>query len=120
MTKKDRIKELLEIEDLGKTAAELKAMKAGEVEELHKSLIKGSDMKVGDISAIISRRNDEQLYWLLNKEVAPYKKCLPQPKKPGLSPAFGAKDYAVKTDDGFLLLSKEEGLEYIEHQKKES
>jgi hypothetical protein len=109
MTKKERIEDLLTVDDLGKTKTELDKMKAGEVEALHnKHFETESEMKVGETSAIISKRHDEKVFWLANGAIIPFGKCSPQSKKPGQSPMFKAKDLATKTKDGYDLSKKED------------
>jgi len=109
MNKAERIADLVNVEDLGKTEAELKAMSAKEVEKLHNTHFETeSEMKVGESSPIVSKRHDEEVFWLLNGAVIPFSLCTPQSKKPGQSPMFRAKDIATKTEDGYELSKKED------------
>jgi hypothetical protein len=119
MTKKERIVELLEVEDLGKTKEELAAMSAADVETLHDDLCASAEegMKVGDVSPITSKRHDDCVFWLLNGTIVKFKDCSPKSKKAGQSPLFRAKDYCKKTEDGYELIKKDDYV--AEEEKKE-
>ena len=113
MNKKDRVADLLEVEGLDKTAAELSAMSADEVKALHDEFCASAEeaMKVGDVSPITSKRHDKHEFWLLNGTIVKFRSCSPQSKKLGQSPLFRAKDLCRKTKDGYELIKK---ADYVE------
>lgn len=99
MTKEEIIEKLLAS---GKTEEELKGLKKAELEAL---LPEESE----ELIEIISKRKDEPCYWLANGEKLPYEEVEQFKRRPvDFCPPHKAKDYALKTNEGWQLKFRHE------------
>lgn len=110
------VKELKEtLAALGVTEEDYKDLKKAELEALVAEKNNGelppekSATKDEGLIEIISKRKDEPCYWLANGDKLPYEDVKEfKRREVDFCPPHKAKDYAVKTKDGWILKFRHE------------